>query len=421
MIRRYGIYVVLFAIGLSAIVRVELVGTLFLSDFLLLLAAGSALFKANSGTPWKQAMPFLTLALVWLLSAIVTDLVRGSPFENYSRGWAKIVFFMISFVGLLSLTGTKIDRLMSYFAGLSLGTIIMTTVAPNEFQAGAPWKFGYSLPVGMLTAMLASLPLKREKLGVAKPVGLLALMGLINLVLNFRSHYVILMGAAGLSGLTSFASRVAPKRRFVTPAIMFAIVAGAAIAGWGAAASYSYLAESGALGDKARVKYEMQTSGEMGLLLGGRSESLGSFQAIVDSPLLGHGSWAEDRYYAALRILKMREMGVQTQGYISSDLIPTHSYLVGAWVEAGVLGAVFWFFVLGYAVVAMFRVIDVRSTATPFIAYLIVYLLWNIPFSPFGSDVRFFVAGQLCVLIAVMRNYKKVGERFSAPASRPHF
>jgi len=93
----------------------------------------------------------------------------------------------------------------------------------------------------------------------------------------------------------------------------------------------------------------MQAHGEYGLIVGGRSEILVSAQAIMDSPILGHGSWAKNEEYAAMLNYLRESMGYVAQGKHESGLIPTHSHIFGAWVEAGILGAVFWLWILTVA------------------------------------------------------------------------
>lgn len=411
------IYVLLFALGLSTLVKFRLVGEIFLSDILLIAFFPFAILRARNA-PWRYALPIFFVGLLWLLSAMLSDIIRQSPFENYARGWAKIVFFMIAFASLLVLTKTRVDRLMAYFAGLAACGLVSVTFFPDEFQRGEPWKFGYSLPLGMLAVIFGSLPLARRRFGFLRPVGSPAVLAAMNLIFNFRSNYAVLVATAGITALTSVATAIAPRRKIVTPVLVVGLILLAGLAGWGSTAVYSNLAGSGALGDKARQKYEMQTRGDIGVLLGGRSESLVSLQAISESPFIGHGSWAVDRSYVALRVLMLRQHGILTNGTITSELIPSHSYLFGAWVESGVLGAIFWLVVSIYAVIALFCLIDIRSNATPFVAYLLIQLLWSIPFSPFGADVRFVVAGQMCAAIWALREYRKLS-RAKTPPPRP--
>src|SRR5207244_2538246 len=118
---------------------------------------------------------------------------------------------------------------------------------------------------------------------------------------------------------------------------------------------YSTLANSGKLGLEAQQHYESQVAAG-NLILGGRSEILVSSRAVADSPFLGHGSWARDREYSSLWVLLMRERGVKVAVVRGAeDIIPTHSYLLGSWVEHGMFGALFWFVAIIYCTLALVR------------------------------------------------------------------
>ena len=405
--REHRILALIFLIGFAKLISFRVLGELFLTDLLLIPAAALGLLRMRS-TAWRAAIPALALMLLWLIGLMISDVVRDSPFENYARGWAKIVFFMASFVGLLWLTDARINRLMAFFLGLAGAGVIQTIIAPTEFQQGDAWKFGYAVPLGILCVILASRPGPQNGIRSIAPVGLPLGMGVLNLAVNFRSHYAMLIGTAAVSAFAVLASRIAPGRRVVTPALIIGLVLLGGIVAWGSTAAYSQLASSGMLGEKAKSKHEMQTRGDLGLLLSGRSESLASFSAISASPIIGHGSWASDRSYVALRLLMLRQRGVQSNENIASELIPSHSYIFGAWVEAGILGAAFWIFSLVFASKALFLVLDLQHPATPFAAYLFIQFLWAILFSPFGADVRFIVAGQLCAAIWVLREHRKL-------------
>ena len=127
-----------------------------------------------------------------------------------------------------------------------------------------------------------------------------------------------------------------------------------------------------------------------GLLLGGRGEILVSGQASLDSPLLGHGSWARDPIYAAILAEKRAELGYkELDGGAGprDDLIPSHSYIFGAWVEAGIAGAVFWLFVLGFTIRTLLKVSGSEPLLALF-AFVGFTQLWDILFSPLGVLTR---------------------------------
>lgn len=133
---------------------------------------------------------------------------------------------------------------------------------------------------------------------------------------------------------------------------------------------YKNLALSGALGEKEFEKYEreMVLSDTGTGMLGSRDDIIRAWPFLKDHPVVGAGSSAIDRW-----------------GYMEDDFrLPGHSALVGAWVQNGIFGLIFWCYAL--FVIANFiqhRVMRLREYA-PFIVITAVYMIWNILFSPFG-------------------------------------
>ena len=406
---------VLFFIGLCSAFKFQLVGTIFVSDAILIFLLPFLAFRSGSRELLRLAAPLLLMLGLWLVGAILTDMIRQTAFSDYARGWSKIVFFAMAFTAVLLISGAKIDRLMSYFAGLAVAGIMSTALFPNAYQTSIPWKFGYATPIALLTVIFSSISNRSSTLRQLFPT---FVMAAINLMMNFRSMFAMLIATTAIGALSAIAQALAPGRRLVSAGFAVAVIALGGAGVWGGSVVYGQFAESGMLGLAAKQKFEGQNQGGMGLLLGGRSEALVSTRAIADSPFIGHGSWPEDRYYVALQILLLREKGVQYTGEnFSSLLIPAHSYLLGSWVEAGIAGGLFWIVILVLMFRSLFFLIDLRSPATPFAAFTLIQLLWNIPFSPFGADVRFFVAGQLCVIIWAFQQAKHSPTGRSAPRS----
>jgi hypothetical protein len=77
-----------------------------------------------------------------------------------------------------------------------------------------------------------------------------------------------------------------------------------------------------------------------------------------------------------------------TPEYVGADLIPTHSHLLGAWVWAGLLGAVFWFAVALVAVWALANLYSAHLEVAPLLIFSAMLLLWDIAFSPYASSGR---------------------------------
>jgi len=390
--------IVLFAAGLASAIRVNFVGTLYGADVVLTIALVVVLLRRR-GPALPGLRPFLILGFLWLAGAIATDVIRQTPPQDYLRGWAKIGFLLVSLSAVWLVSAGHTARLMAYFAGLSIATIISTIFFPTEYQAAVSWKFGYATPLALIACIAASRFRPVTPQGIAGRFGIPLGLGVVNLALNFRSMFAILLAAAGTTAVADFFGALSQRRRIATPAFALIFFASATLIAVTISSGYSQLAQSGALGRDAQAKYHSQSQGDLGVMLGGRSESLASIQAIKDSPFIGHGSWAKDRYYVALRILALRQHGMVLNAVGSdAELIPSHSYFFGSWVEAGILGAIFWIYCFLRSGQALVSLIDARSRAAPFLSFLMIQLIWNIPFSPFGADVRFYVAGELCAI-----------------------
>ena len=169
---------------------------------------------------------------------------------------------------------------------------------------------------------------------------------------------------------------------------------------------YKHAAIKGWLGEAQRRKYIDQAFGKYGLLLGGRPEILVSLKAILDSPLLGHGSWARDRKYVIM-LAKLREYLGYKHIYLDpeKDVIPTHSHIFGAWVEAGLLGAIFWGWTWQLIVRAVFCCCFLNEPFIPIILYYLSALIWSILFSPFCEKARIGVSFGIVLCIYVLTRY----------------
>ncbi len=364
-------------------------GRLFLSE--ILLAVMLPWLLAIRGHSLADPLPrrLLLLGLLWLLALIVSDEIRDTPFEDWSRGWAKIIFLLVDFTAIYLLLAGRELRYFMFAAGIALGQILGYFFNPNDYALDYPWKFGYGSAVTVLVILASSMHFTRTGRFISAAVMLA--MGAVNFYMGFRSlGSICLLGGWMLLVKQSYHSGLGN-------AVRMALLSGAAIAvtiifyDFGASRSY--------FGEVERAKYQMQSSGEMGVLLGARSEILASAQAVKDSPVIGYGSWAKDPKYAQIMADELAQLGYEVQGVMESDLIPTHSYLMGAWVEAGVVGAIFWLFGLLLIARTLIASYDGKSILMPLIIFEAFNFLWSIPFSPFGAEARLYAAYDFALLM----------------------
>lgn len=402
-----------FVLPAVSFLEIVLVGRLKVSEVL-----AAAMLPWLLGRRDRLRVPrwFVLLWAGWFISQVLTDIVVGSAFVDYSRGWAKILVTMTSFVAILALVSTP-RRARLFALGLAFAGIAGYFVAPSIGAAVDPWKWALAIPIGLLVAAaLSGTTGLRNRL---LPVVAFVAFGALNLLLGYRSlGGVALMGSAYLI-LNSVVGR---GQQALRPSIGRAIlgVVSCLVIASAVLLVYDSASAGGLLGADARTRYYSQ-SGSLGVLLGGRSESLVSTQAILDSPILGHGSWARDPKYVLLLSDRLTALGYEDISKDPADIgaIPTHSYLLGAWVESGILGGVFWLAVAVLAGWLLVNLYAVRWTLTPLLVFSTVGLLWDIAFSPYGVAGRFAAPYAIALCLLAFRHLHLGAERWAQVPDSP--
>ncbi|MGH1480540.1 MAG: hypothetical protein ACRBM6_17720 [Geminicoccales bacterium] len=396
----------LLCFGIPVLIAIEVpgIGTIYLAELCLIGLLPVLLVKRGKALLSGPLALILSLGAVYFSAQVITDVIRETPFGDYARGWSKILFLLMSFISCYLLTSGNRARILCYAGGLVVGsTIYLLTHNP---LSAIGWKFGFA---GSTTTLLLIsfmlVPMLRSPRSLVGPMIMVAL-GVFSAFMDFRSWGGILMVSAAFLSVPAVLRLfgLSPKPlsygRMLVIGVLLLGTAFAALKLYGAAA------QSGLLGEKSKAKYETQSAlGDVGILLGGRNESLVTVQAIMDSPLIGHGSWAKDRYYAELRQLMLYRLGF-TNRFIEpeTDLIPTHSHLLGAWVEAGLGGALFWLGILGMIFAALRKLYASNDTMRPYLVFLMFLFIWDILFSPFGAQRRLTNGFLLVAMLYVLRS-----------------
>ncbi len=377
----------------------NLVGRIFAPELILIGLLPFLLL--TRGRMLAASMPrfFLIMAGLWLSAQVLTDLIRDTPFEDFSRGWSKIIFTTMNFCTLYMLLYGSRQRIVLFALGLAVGGYLTFMINPSDFATRQPWKFGLGVPTILLVVVLTQWkPIFKVWFLPALMIGA---VGVYSMVVGSRSLAAITILAALYVLVQQVLGRKNTAPKGFSPIRTFLLF----MAGLGVAVSlfntYQFAASQGALGEFAQDVYERQGSGAYGVLLGGRSEIYVSSLAVRDSPLIGHGSWAKDPKYAA-RILELEKFGYDVN-YIAaeSELIPSHSHLMGAWVESGVVGAIFWFWILLLVFRVLANVYMVREPLGPLVTFIGFLMLWDVLFSPFGAERRVTVPYNIVLMMFV--------------------
>jgi hypothetical protein len=381
---------IMVGIGLSQAARINLGGQLTGFEIISLAGAGLALFSPPIGG-WHKTFKWILYALVgWLVIQLTTDGIRHIPITDMAKGIARIVTFSAIFIFLWRYIIPHKTRVGGVLVGLGLSYIGIFYLYSDPLEVAEPWKWcwGPAATFGLIGGLLVT-PLNSKLLWRLVLIGL----GVVHFAFNFRSFGAICL----LSGVIPF---LWPLVRPV-PILIRCILGVCGILGmaWG----YGQLASGDLLGEAAEAKYRMQSKegrGAFSYLSGGRPEYQASLKAISQSPVLGYGSWAkhpefvyelwdpEKGDFDIRRMANALELGV----------IPSHSHLLGAWVDGGILPGLLWACLWVYVFYHLNRQ-DWTMDPTDAVTLMFgVGLLWSIMFSPFGSGNRLMTALSICIV-----------------------
>jgi hypothetical protein len=396
--RRLGLSITAHAfavlLGLSAPFVVHLVGDLPVAEVLVTVVIAPVLILYWKRIFRRDAIPIYILMAVWLAGQILTDIYRSTPTLDWLRGDAAIFFFVMDMALAVALMSGNRLRQVLFFTGFGVGSLLAFKLQPNALAEGQTWKFGLSGGVNLLVVLVSCLFFNRRQYSVT--LLLLGGIGAVNLLLNYRSPVLLLLVTIALA-VPIIPEQIGPWQILPPPGTRMRLVVLVSLAlGAGMLASglVKGLSSRGFLGDDAQHKNEAQSHVKGGILLGGRPEIQVSSRAVLDSPILGHGSWAKDfKYTEMLNDLEI-ENGAGLEGDLdyleeqSKGVIPSHSHLMGAWVWAGIAGAIFWIYIFLLIGKATIYLAMQRPAYSPLVMFLFMGMLWDILFSPFGTSRR---------------------------------
>ncbi len=319
----------LFVIGAMSSIQIANVTVTALSVVCLLLVPGWLLMTHRG----VDLVPLVLAALGWisfLASCLVND---TSPL------WPNAVApaaFGLYLMGLTVLTGRAVDAIATVLAGLAAGTMVFFVTVGIELTHTGNfldlWKYGIAPATTILMLYMLTVARVRAWLLPAS----LAALGLASLALNFRAHALVCVLAAA----TLFVNQILGSR--IGRGWQFAGVAGVGLV-------FSYVmpiaARAGLFGSALQRKTIQQDAVDVPLILAGRTEPPMTITAISQRPLLGWGNAMNltQDFYTQAEHLAIR-MGFSPSFPFEaiwrippSDYSATHSILLGAWVEGGVV------------------------------------------------------------------------------------
>lgn len=390
-----------FACGALYNLEVDLVGKLLLGEAAVVaLALGIAGAGAVGRHADLRVLRLVLLAGVLMLAGYaLSDLIAGTAPWQYLRGWGRVTMLTAAAIALIAIVAQSPRNLWWLCLGFAAGTLVELVLG------GVPpgrWKIGYGEPVALTAVTLGAL--------APVPVGALAVVGLgvLSVLLDYRSlgAALVLVGGSLLWRRYGPARRAARTLRGGAFALVGVLCAGA-------------LAFALAASDEAFAERRKESNVTRFAVMAIAA------QAIADSPVFGLGSWTADERYT--RLIREREQQIshllRKRIRLSDSLIP-HSQFMQAWLEGGVLAAVFFgMYGMQLAAAAWWLVRRHSPGAlSPLHLFLVYFGLWNLAASPFLGVTRFYIAAafaSIALLAAERRTDQPRSDRMSSRRPAP--
>ena len=405
-----------FLIGIISAQKLNLIGELYIGE---ILAFAYLIIKIKRLRLSGTERTVVIFALLWAVAQLTSDLFNKTGMLDSAKGILAPIVFVITFIFLINYTKDKFARFPSLLLGITIGGLIQLLLFPTEYFIVNTWKWGFGGAVLGIFVIHFSFFLKnRNNLFL-----FFTLILFLGITLHFDSRGMAIFPIlAALSYIRFYGKKASMlSNRFSGEWAGFKILLIALpalfVINSAASALFSSEAVLSNFSSVAAAKYRTQATGSFGILLGGRSESLVSIQAFFDKPLFGHGSWAKDKsgyldQYSILRSklgYSLREDGGYEE-FGRNNLIPAHSFLMGALVWAGFVGGLFWLVVLN----STLKIFIKNLNLFPLYYYVgMIGFVWNVFFSPFGADARWSTSVFLAAFFSYS-NYLKFSTRVAA-------
>lgn len=339
-----------------------LAGVSFISLFDVIVVSALAVIVTKTGkihirSGWQKLI-YIAL-LIWIVSIVASDIINSPPLsDTLSRLYLAIITLHIL---------VFLDQLFSN------PDMIFKSVAEYLF----------------LCMLLLSVIASRRGFGMLPTYLVLALFSVLSLMIDSRLYFGGTLVGFCLGLFYYFSRRklmlkgTALKRRPILVMIMIIGISTISLGGF-------KLIQNALFNGENTARYEQQ-NGALGSLVGSRIEVLGTIKAIQDRPLIGHGSWARNYDYVSYVEYERRQYGYQ-RSIQSNDIysiyhrIPNHSFILGSWMEVGIMTGVSVF---------LFE--------------------WNVLFSTLSNDRRFYLA---VVFFFLLVTQLMLRERSAAPSGQ---
>jgi hypothetical protein len=387
-----------FVCALAKSQTIDIGGRVYVVELLLPAVAIVVLLAGRTGELWRlRAFWTLLLAMLGMLAGyVLSDLVAGTPTDQYLKGWGRTLFVITDFVSLAIVVAADRRNLWWFVLGIGLGEILNAKLIQHlpvgDFSA---WKFSYGLNVIMTFSALGYfLPSRIAAI-------CFAMVGFWSMTHDARSWSALAIGTAALLWTR------APDRRRVRRGFSQYARLGAALA----------IAGLVVLALLRSTETEWTEARRSGSNVPRLLYQMAAIRLIAASPIVGYGSWGRTEEIATAA--REAFAGNRATGWSDANsAVSIHSQILQSWVEAGIGAGLFfmiyaWFLIKALRYVTFDRVWD--GLAAPLVVVMAIGL-WDLFLSPYVATQRLSIT-MACAAIVVTEIERKM-QRRAARAER---
>jgi len=363
--------------GISFNYKINFIGDLYYSHIFVILSSLYFFLKKEKYFYSNLEKKIFFLGILWLINQLISDFINQTQLYDIYKGNIKIIITLLSFFIFFRVAKYGLFKIINLFIWITLIFLIIKFLF--NFNLSYNWKFGIGLSLTYLLILFNNRIEKNFKFNRLLLL-LIFIIGIFSLFIGTR--YIFLFNTIFLIiiFLTQYLKKIRPISLIIILIVSsFLIVP-----------LYSKFIKSDLIEADLSQKFNNQASGDLGPLVGGRTEILSSIKAISDKPIFGHGSWPRNCEYLLYLDEKLLSLNYQTKLNLNNCLIPTHSVIFGSWVQSGIFGFIFWLYIIFYVFKSIKNILLNKNFELNRYSNLVIYLsivcIWDILFSPFGAN-----------------------------------
>lgn len=375
------ILVVLFELGFA--LKFNLVGSISVSELFLVAYFVSLAFKKKKLLKIQEYKRVVLLYVGLLVAQILSEIVVGNDLSNAMKGISVTIVSFLHFTFLCRLFLKDRSLVVWILIGMVLQTFLFPSFTGEMSEAleGEDAKYLKFVVAPALYSLLLAISCLRHRFSMPY---VFMFVGLFFIVAGARS-------GGGTVLLTGVIAWFFMRKKALTLKTFYTYSAVILLVSYSMYVVYVNNVLSGKIssGNTEQLFRAENPYNPINLLMVGRSETFVGWVAFMDKPIFGHGAWAKDVGLKYHMLQSQISGGKYNVANILTDVIPTHSVLIGT----GTMNGVFAFlFMLGILVVFFKRGVRLMISGSDRYTFIIIgfciMLLWTALFSPL-SHFRF--------------------------------